>query len=213
MFKIVSVAAAAFLMTASHAQAAIVFTDRDAFEAAINGDIVRDQFDNPIPTADAITFDSGVIASKSSTGTPPTLNRIQNGVYTGFTQIDGFRRITFDLPDPVVAFGADFSGITSSLIINGDFDGDGVQSFSISDLVGDAGFFGVIGLADFSSLFFTTLAGAPLFPGGQPFGGETFNVDNLAFSEDAVVPIPAAAPLLLTGLGALGFAGRRRKAQ
>ncbi|WP_425411087.1 VPLPA-CTERM sorting domain-containing protein [Hyphococcus sp.] len=199
--------------TALPAQAAVVYTDRSAFEAALSGSVVTDDFDNDIATADSITFDSGVVATKSSSGVPPTLNRVSNGDYDGFVQRDDFRNITFDFPQSVSAFGADFSEL-SSLFINGDFDGTGETQFSISDIVGsDAGFFGIIGEADFSSVFFTTLAGTVLTPGAAPFGGETFSLDNLTLAGgvNAEVPVPAALPLLLTGLGALGFAGRRKK--
>jgi len=42
------------------------------------------------------------------------------------------------------------------------------------------------------------------------FGGSGA-IDNLAFEAPAPVPVPAALPLLMAGLGSLGFVARRRK--
>lgn len=43
------------------------------------------------------------------------------------------------------------------------------------------------------------------------FNGESGAIDNLQFSALAAVPVPAALPLMLVGMGAFGIASRRRK--
>lgn len=44
------------------------------------------------------------------------------------------------------------------------------------------------------------------------FGTASGAIDGLTFATPTAVPVPAALPLLLAGLGGLGFAARRRKA-
>ncbi len=201
---------AALLMSSVTAQAATVFTDRAAWEAAVTGTITTDTFDTPIATADAITFASGVVATKSSSGIPPTVNQVGNGTYSGFVQRDGFRTIEFAFPGAVTAFGGTFSDLLNSLFVTGLFDGV-EETLSITSAIGTApGFFGVVGAASFSSLVFTTNAGVVLFPGGGPLGGELFSIDDLSFAQPAAIPLPAALPLLLTALGGLVIARRRR---
>ena len=70
---------------------------------------------------------------------------------------------------------------------------------------GGAQFFGFTDTSLFSSVTISR-------PCDGTNGCDYWGLDNIAFNV-APVPLPAALPLLLSGLGALGFAGwRRRKA-
>ena len=185
------------------AGAATVFLDRGAFAASLDRPTVLETFDADVATADSITFSSGIVSTKSSTGVPPTLNRVDGGDFDGFLVRDGFRTITFDLPAPTFGFGGDFSGggtALNSLIVTAALQGGETFTASISDQLGGAsGFFGLTSEETFSSLTFSTMTGIPT--GGIPIGGQVFSVDDVAL---APIPLPAGLPLLL---GALGFGG------
>ena len=207
---------------ATPGSAATVFGDRAAFDAQAMT-IVTDRFDAPIATGTSITFDSGITATKSSDGIPPTLNRVTgnttntpDGHYDGFVKKDGFRDITFDFGSAIFGFGADILsglGAGSSLMVMGLFDGM-MQTVSVAQVNSGNGFFGLTSSTGFTSVTFRTEAGAALTPGAEPFGGELFSLDNLATSGAAMaaVPLPAAGLPLLIALGALTL-GRRKTAK
>ena len=203
--------AASVALLSGAAQAVTIFTDRSAFEAAA-GALAVETFDAPIATADSITFAGGIKATKTSSGFPPTLNRVARGIYTGFLARDSFRDIILDFGRNVTAFGADVSGLNvlsgdrSALLVSGAFDGT-VQTLSVSDAVGSGGFFGIVSSTGFDSVTLGTDSGAFLFGGTVPFGGETFNLDNVAVS---AVPLPATLPLLLAAFGSVALLRRRR---
>ena len=200
------------LATTGPVAAATVFTERSLFDSAV-GASTTETFEDEIGTATTITFASGTTATKSSAGIPPTLNRVKFGHYTGFVQKGGFRDITFDFGSEVIAFGANFeSGLSnSSLMVMGMFDGV-AQTFSIADAIGSSGFFGLKSDTGFNRISFRTNAGASFIPGAAPFGGETFEVDNLSLAgtDVAPIPIPASFGLMALAMTALGAIGRRR---
>jgi hypothetical protein len=201
----------ALVLGSGTASAVTVFTDRGLFEAAV-GPLTTETFDNPIATAPTIMFDGGITSTKSSDGIPPTLNRVDSGVFSGFVARDDFRNISFTFPTPIFAFGADFSDL-ESLFVSGLFDSSS-QTLSVSNAIGgSSGFFGLFSSSAFTQILFTTNAGVVLFPGGSPLGGDSFDVDNLSVSSAAIsaVPIPGALPLFAAGIGAMGFMGWRKK--
>ena len=205
----------ALVLASGIASATTVFTDRTLFEAAV-GPLTTETFDNSIGTASTIVFDGGITSTKSSDGIPPTLNRVELGVFSGFVARDDFRNISFTFLNPIFAFGADFRDV-ESLFVSGLFDNTN-EKLSISDtFAGSSGFFGLSSTSSFTQILFTTNAGVVLFPGGSPLGGDSFDVDNLSVSSSAAispVPIPAAFPLLAAGISAMGIMGwrKRRKA-
>ena len=201
--RLLSAAVLAATIGVGSAGAATVFTDRGAFVASFDRPLVTETFDTDIPTADSITFPSGIVSTKSSSGVPPTLNRVDEGDFDGFLLRDDVRTITFDLPAPAFGFGGDFSGAgtaLSSLIVTAALQDGGMFTASISDqLGGGSGFFGLSSEQTFSSLTFSTETGIPT--GGTPIGGQVFSVDDVVL---APIPLPAGLALLL---GALGFGG------
>lgn len=193
--------------------AATAFTDRASWAAGLGGALSVETFDGDIDTADSIAFGNGIVSTKSSSGVPPTVNRVAFGGYDGFVARDGFRTISWDLPDPVRAIGADFSGSGSgigSLFVSAVFVDGGSETFSIAGALGGAnGFFGLSSAVGIASLLFTTDAGSVLFPGGAPVGGQLFGADDVTL---APVPLPGGLALLLGALGVGGWVAFRRTA-
>ncbi len=202
------------LAGAGTAHAVTVFVDRSAFAASFSQPLLAETFDTEIATADRIVFSSGIASTKSSSGVPPTLNRVKGGDFDGFVVRDGFRNIDWTPPTPAFGFGGDFSGggtAFTSLFVTAAFQGGGSFTTSIAEALGNMpGFFGLNSARAFSSLTFSTDTG--IATGGTPVGGQVFSVDNVALSP---VPLPAGLALLL---GALGLSGAgltltRRRAQ
>lgn len=197
------------------AGAATVFADRDGFNAAA-GPLSTEMFDNVIRSGRAITFDNGTVSTRVGGA---TANQVNNGRFLGTVVAEDKRvpeKLTFDFAEGTTAFGADFGALGEpftrtgpSLFLTGLFDGI-LQTFSIGDVTGENGFFGLTSSTAFSSVTFTTQN--PSF-----VGRENFNLDNLALSDNtpvvAPVPLPAGLPLLVGALGIFGFAKRRRAAK
>jgi len=192
----------------STAQAAVftTFGDRTAFEAAILG-ATTETFDSYASDTsfNGVAVDVGDFVLNAD----PIGNRnlidalpaVPNGTdIDGTTFLNYFLQntsatITFDTA--VTAVGFDISafgnvGNVSSLSIL-----DGI--FDQTDIPGSGGvsFFGVTSDTAFTTLtFFSSI-------------NDGFSVDNLTYGEAAAVPVPAGLPLLLGGLGMLGWLRRR----
>lgn len=117
---------------------------------------------------------------------------LNGGVVDGETIV-----LTFDAP--IYAFAADFSALN-----------DGVQR-SFFQVAGEDIYLPVLGGVEqqfvgfISDIAFTTITLVSLA------ASEGYGMDNLMYGGASEVPIPAALPLLLSGLGAMGFASRRKK--
>lgn len=196
--------------TVAPAGAVSFFNDRTAWETAIGSGytITTDTFNNPIPDAPSITFDSGIVSTGTG-GDGTKFNGVQNsGEYKGGLKRPGvtngaaagfFEKITWTFTDPVKGFFADWRTI-NEVQITGDFDGTGPQTFDLRSLVGGPnGGFGLIGDKKFTEITFT-------LPSAANSRSDIFFVDNLAVA----VPTPA----LLPGLIGLGIgAWRKRKSE
>jgi hypothetical protein len=210
-------------LTGTTAEAAQIFTDRAAWEAALSGaTIVNETFPDTIDNAPVITFASGVV----STGVDGLASNHVTGNALGGTygaNIDSnpspfsetlFDSITWTFPTPVVAFGADWSnfgagGIT--LLASGDFDGTGTSTIDFVNVLGDDvfnqhDFLGVIGDAAFANVVFTNSDHPTIL-------NVAFSARFLSFTTGAVrVPQPATLLLLLAAFAVLSVAASRRVA-
>lgn len=204
-FGVTTIAAATLLSVPAHAVS--LFTDRTAWEAALGGAaLTEDGFDTPIAQAASIAFDSGVISAGIGGAPGSHDNSVGGGVY--LNRIDsedpfnGFESITWTFPSPVFAFGADWIEVAGGevLTVTADFDGTGPETVNFGTELGNTGFLGFVGLADFTAITFGTAFPDPEFTEG-------FSVDNLAFASAG--GDTAGLPLLLSGLGALALLRRR----
>ena len=181
------------------------FTDRPSWEAAVAGaPITDDPFDNNIANANVIIFDSGVVST--GVGSNPTINRVIGGVYDGHVDKNdalAYESITWNFPNPITGFGADFATACSGgfLVIISDFEGAGDMTVKIDDhLPGDCfGFFGIVSSSSFQSVTYTSGTGGPAT-------AEFWNMDDLSFATlqdeiigGTIIPIDQTA-LLLAGV-------------
>ncbi len=135
-------------------------------------------------------------------------------VFLGFTATDNITVPTFSITGNGLSNGADLANVRFELLVNGSSVG-GVGSFDPVNTSGVAGD--------------NTSNGAEFFPGSattimanQVFGIRFFEAPgtniasdvlvDVTFNTIAPIPLPAAAPLLLAGLGGMAFVARRRKA-
>ncbi len=222
MIRLICALAVALAGFGGSAGAVVVFTDRVAWEAALTGTLTTETFStNMDPGAINMILDTGIITEQTgSASVAPGLphqavfadNSIGSSVFAGFVNQDGpiGSELTWTMPGPISAFGADFYDLNGSpgLTVTADFDGTGLATISIGQLLGSSGFFGIIGDAAFSSLIWRSN------DGGGTGSGEAFRMDNFAFNAvltPTPVPLPAAFPMLLVGLAGLGLVGRRRR--
>jgi hypothetical protein len=190
------------LSSVSAAEAFTIFTDRTAWQAAVDaiaGSVTTtDTFRNRISRAQTITLDSGIVSVNSF---PPAVGLSgENSVFVSsfFNATDGdasgaSETITWTFPSSVFAFGADFGGTDfDGLTLTGNFDGTGNQTLIVNNTIGgEDGFLGIIGNANFSSIIF----------GNNTIQVDFFSIRNAYFaSVAAAVPEPST----ITGLMFLG---------
>ncbi len=190
-----------------------VFTDRAAWEAAVGGNFVLEDFNSTaIQTiADGATLDTGLLqitrdgSGNGADGALAISPGTQFGNIDGTTHLDGetgaspHETVNFGFNGlDVFAFGADFAS---------PFSGDGIdlvaggQRFSLDVIPGfDVGFFGIVNTSG-GSLGGISIAGTLEDNTFQ----ELWQADNIAY---AAVPAPATAALLGLG-GVLAFRRKR----
>ena len=167
------------VLVARVAMPATTYSDRTAFEIAVEGALGLESFDAEIADSSSIVFASGV-QSDGSNGLGDAINRVTGGLWETRIRtpagVSGYLTITWTLPNPTMAIGIDFSSISSSrgVEISADWDGSGPQTFVLWDQLGTSnGFFGVIGTSSFTEI--TLVANGT---GDNDF----FGADNVAFA-------------------------------
>jgi hypothetical protein len=180
--------------------------DRTAWEAAVGG-VSTDPFDNDIPQSDTLDFDSGI--QSVAEGLNQTANHFVGGgrfngtLRTSGSSAPGYLTFTWDFPEPVTAFAADFFSIGGSreVSVQGTFD-SGLESFDLRTLFIDdggldQGFFGLSSTVPFSSITLIAL--------GAIDSNDAFTVDEVAFAVPEPGPEESGATLLALGLLGLGL--------
>lgn len=208
--ELTGIAAAVVLMAGvSQAEAASIFTDRAAWEAAVAG-FTTETFDTSMASANVLVLNSDITSTTDVVTKPNGLNEVGFGAYRGRLGGSGSHpnNITWDFGSSVVGFFADFGSLNSNgLTVTGDFDGTGDQTFSIATTVGGvSGGFGLLGTATFST-----------FDWGSNDPSEFFTVDNFSYSSvlapggEQQVPEPGSLATFGASLAALGWLRRRRR--
>ncbi len=192
------------LSSVSSAEAFTIFTNRTAWQAAVDaiaGSVTTtDTFSNNIASAQTITLDSGIVSANSF---PPAVafedNSVSGGLFLNSTDGDASSAsttITWTFPSPVFAFGADFLNTNpNQLNLTGNFDGTGNQTLLVNNSIGGAnGFLGIIGNANFRSIVFGT----------NTNDLDIFQIDSASLASVASVPVAVPEPGMITGLVFLG---------
>jgi len=175
------------LSSVSSAEAFTIFTNRTAWQAAVDaiaGSVTTtDTFSNNIASAQTITLDSGIVSANSF---PPAVafedNSVSGGLFLNSTDGDASSAsttITWTFPSPVFAY----------------FDGTGNQTLLVNNSIGGAnGFLGIIGNANFRSIVFGT----------NTNDLDIFQIDSASLASVASVPVAVPEPGMITGLVFLG---------
>ena len=182
----------------------IVFSDRAAWQSAVDGPTLTEDFNGLLPQALILgTNDAGLIdielfdqAGANVIDDGSGGNSIDGSVFwNGNVDAFGSPSSAAVVSGPILGFGADWISTTT---------GGGLTVLVGTDLLnfadhlsGDGdGFLGVVADAPFSQIIFDTVSGSP----------EQFGLDNFSF---ATVPEPVTITLLLAGVAAI--AGVRLK--
>lgn len=191
--------------------ASITVTSLADFDTSVGSAMTTtDTFSNVIEGGFTITFDSGVTSSISGVSDVTEAARKNQVSSLGFLgDIKGPRLggsvIIWRFGAPVIGFGADFSGVEQI-----DVSIDGGSSFIDinTEIGGTTGFFGLVDtMTPFSQVLFSVRPDA-----SDALDNDFFFADDLIFARPApaLVPLPTAAWLLLSGLGAMGAIRLRR---
>ena len=187
---------AAFGGAATSFAVTLTYTDRNAWEQALDkrAQTISEKFPTAIASADRITFDSGVV-SQGDNPDGDARNLVRDGRYNGTVNRDGtngYDPITWQLPVPVHALGADW--FTTNTLDGATLEIAELSIFFGDFLSGDGdGFLGFISDRAFNQLRFSTDGGT---------GNEYFEVDNLTFA--ASIPEPISLLLMSVFIAMVG---------
>ena len=191
------------------------YNDFDVWKNAVSDfKITEELFQNDIPSALSIQFDSGIVSTNSASGfnSFPGLGEVDNrvnttfgfGQYTNCVESTGSicsQEWTWKFPQTVVGFGVNiFSAGVGRLAVRGDF-GNGEQTINVAETIDPNaistanGFFGIVGRQPFDLVTFFSR-------GGNDF----VNIDSLGTSRPPVVFANSEAiPEPMSTLGVLSF--------
>jgi hypothetical protein len=188
------------------------FSDRDAFESALgSATVTEDSFDNNIPNAQSITFDSGVV-SQNTSNLSSLENLVSEGRYrNGLSRSNPYasETNTWTFPSEIMGVGFDVNDAGPQGVQVTIDEGFGPQTFLLSTLIGGPngwgpkGFVGFVSSNSFLKITFSAVSD----------GGDVYFFDNLVFASAEVseVPLPAAFPLFVAGLACFGGLSWKRE--
>jgi len=183
MYRFLSTAAAALLISQSAGASTVSYANYTSFNTAVGGSTVNETFTGNQITNPLIAQILGAYNFNN--------NRLQ-GVAGGNT---GIQSTTLVFSTGLKSFGMTLGGMTlaesAKVLVNG------IQAATIA---GGTTFFGLTSNLPIYSITFVD--------GTKPVSNTQFNIDNLRL---AAVPVAAGLPMLLGGLGLLGALGRRRR--
>lgn len=182
----------------SSAKASVIYTDRLAWESAVNN-FQTEYFNEILVNSDTITFQSNITSTTIGGLSANFVNsayEFNGGVNKRIGNAD--TEIDWLFPKNINGFGADFTSIDSDgLFVSGDFDGIGQETINLAPFLSGAvgpcknclsGFFGVVGSSSsFDSIIW-----------GTNNSEETFQIDNFSFA--SAIPVPPTIYLLVVGL-------------
>lgn len=175
----------AALLAAPVAQAATVkFNNLAAFDAALGS-----------PSAISETFTGNTLTGTIIAGLGGAYNFNNNRIEQIAGTTVGIQSTTLTFSSAMTAFAANIGNLARLELVNVYL--DGVLATTIN---GGATFFGLTSTRAFTTITFADAT--------WPARNTQFNIDNLRVS---AVPLPAAAGLLVAGMGLLASAARRRK--
>lgn len=201
---LVSMCLGVFLCGAAQTYGAATFTNRALWEAA-NPGFTTETFSTP---TGLLPIGTTSLANVDVTlfGTANNTTEVAGGQFIGFIQNDpssnDIYKIRLTFPEPVTAWGADFTSAATGNILISTANGN---SYNFSTVLGSPGngFFGSVEDAPFQWVDLTTAS--------FTFFGEYFQMDNLSFS---AVPEPATFLVwsCLSAIGGVIVYRRKRRA-
>lgn len=212
MKDILGIGAVLMLTTVGVANAGVVgFTDRAVFAA--NTGTATETVVSAGPNVDGPVFNYGDLTfTATGSGNSVSVRDYAPTYFSGRAVAFSFENFTISLANPVFGFGFDVvepttgCGVPTCLQSTFSIDvlnaGALLDSFSFSPSDDQLAFFGVAGDMAFDTLVITETTGS--------YDDEYFG-NFIATEATAPVPLPAALPLLLAGIGGLGLMVRRRK--
>ena len=226
-------------LTAAHAGTVTAFSDRATFEAGFNS-VTTEDFGpyygsgltitsgvlntSTYATNGTFTVNPGDIVAGVTFSTTPgglyTFNLDSNYFFSGAilssvrgtsTNFYGNRNLTVSFDTPQAGFGFDTSILMRSFDVTINFASGPSQTFSYAfstnPVVIDEYYPTFFGWESSAADITSVIIGSNL----SGTSGNNFVLDNFSFADSVATPLPTALPLFVSGLGAFGFLGWRRK--